>query len=99
MKIKSKIFIIAFSLLILSIAFCIGISAAAIIPGDMNGDSDVNVDDAIYLLRHTLFPEKFPLNESVSAKNTEISRLTEELNTQKDLLRKLLFLKLLKHLL
>lgn len=64
MKIKSKIFIIAFSLLILSIAFCIGISAAAIIPGDMNGDSDVNVDDAIYLLRYTFKPEDYPLSQS-----------------------------------
>lgn len=31
------------------------------IPGDVNGDETVNKDDAIYLLRHVVFPDKYPL--------------------------------------
>ena len=31
------------------------------IPGDVNGDETVTKDDAIYLLRHVLFPDKYPL--------------------------------------
>lgn len=31
------------------------------IPGDANGNETVNKDDAIYLLRHVLFPEKYPI--------------------------------------
>ena len=31
------------------------------LPGDMNGDSMVNKDDAIYLLRHVVFPDKYPV--------------------------------------
>jgi hypothetical protein len=29
--------------------------------GDYDKDGDVDGDDAIYLLRHVLFPEKYPL--------------------------------------
>jgi hypothetical protein len=32
-----------------------------VIPGDVNGDEMVTKDDAIYLLRHVLFPEKYVL--------------------------------------
>jgi GH24 family phage-related lysozyme (muramidase) len=32
-----------------------------VIPGDVNGDETVTKDDAIYLLRHVLFPEKYVL--------------------------------------
>ena len=31
------------------------------LPGDTNGDSMVNKDDAIYLLRHVVFPDRYPL--------------------------------------
>ena len=31
------------------------------LPGDMNGDAVVNKDDAIYLLRHVVFPDKYPV--------------------------------------
>ena len=42
------------------------------LPGDMNGDSIVNKDDAIYLLRHVVFPDKYPVNieADVNADNT-----------------------------
>jgi hypothetical protein len=30
--------------------------------GDMNGDGEVNDKDVVYLLRHTLFPEVYPLS-------------------------------------
>jgi hypothetical protein len=28
------------------------------------GDDEVNSDDAIYLLKHTLFPELYPINQA-----------------------------------
>ena len=31
------------------------------LPGDMNGDGIINKDDAIYLLRHVVFPDKYPV--------------------------------------
>ena len=31
------------------------------LPGDTNGDSMVNKDAAIYLLRHVVFPDKYPM--------------------------------------
>ena len=38
--------------------------AVIILLGDYNYDGKVNSADAVFLLRHTLFPEKFPLNQS-----------------------------------
>jgi len=32
--------------------------------GDMNGDGEVNTDDAIYLLRHALMPGNYPISQS-----------------------------------
>lgn len=32
-----------------------------VVPGDVNGDESVTKDDAIYLLRHVLFSDKYPL--------------------------------------
>ena len=32
--------------------------------GDVNGDDKVDSNDAIYLLRYTLMPEKYPINQS-----------------------------------
>ena len=42
------------------------------LPGDMNGDSMVNKDDAIYLLRHVVFPDKYPvtIDADINADNT-----------------------------
>ena len=31
------------------------------VPGDVNGDGEINDDDALYLLRHTLFAKDYPL--------------------------------------
>ena len=38
------------------------IPAKGYIVGDMNNDGEVNDTDAIYLLRHTLFPDLYPLH-------------------------------------
>ena len=38
--------------------------AAELILGDVNDDGEVNSDDAIYLLRHTLAPSGYPLSQS-----------------------------------
>ena len=34
------------------------------IPGDVNGDETVNKDDAIYLLRFVVYPDKYPISVS-----------------------------------
>ena len=34
------------------------------IRGDMNGDGNVTDADALYLLRHTLFAERYPITQS-----------------------------------
>lgn len=34
------------------------------IPGDVNGDETVNKDDAIYLLRYVVYPDKYPISVS-----------------------------------
>ena len=36
----------------------------AVLRGDMNGDGFVTDADALYLLRHTLFSERYPINQS-----------------------------------
>ena len=33
------------------------------IPGDVNADEVVNSDDAVYLLKNTLFPDMYPINQ------------------------------------
>ena len=35
-----------------------------ILPGDFDGKTGVTDSDALYLLRHTLFPNKYPLSTS-----------------------------------
>lgn len=37
---------------------------ADILKGDVNGDTKVNTDDAIYLLQHVLMPNQFKINQS-----------------------------------
>lgn len=39
--------------------------------GDMNGDGILNSADAIYLLRHTIMPEKYPLSDTGCRTNAE----------------------------
>ena len=34
------------------------------VKGDANGDNEINSDDAIYLLYHTLLPDLYPLNQN-----------------------------------
>ncbi|MGN1473236.1 MAG: leucine-rich repeat protein, partial [Eubacteriales bacterium] len=50
-------------LVLLTGIFCIQANAQTIVRGDMNNDSKVDVDDALYLLRHTLMPNKYPINQ------------------------------------
>lgn len=35
------------------------------IPGDLNGDGEITVEDAIYLLFHAFFPELYPVTQAV----------------------------------
>ena len=52
------------AVLVLLVAVCCLLPAFAetFENGDMNGDGQLNKDDAIYLLRHVVFPDKYPLN-------------------------------------
>ena len=62
MKNKGRAFhFVALAMAIAIIVCAIPMSAVEYSVGDMNGDGTVNSDDAIYLLRHTLDPEKYPL--------------------------------------
>ena len=38
-------------------------------PGDFNGDDEVNDTDVKYLLRHTLFPENYPVQQNADVNN------------------------------
>lgn len=40
------------------------INVVSIKKGDVNGDDEVNSDDAIYLLYYTLLPDLYPINQS-----------------------------------
>ena len=39
-------------------------NADEVLRGDMNGDREVSDADALYLLRHTLFSDRYPINQS-----------------------------------
>ena len=52
------------TLLALTFAFGYTISAADVLPGDLNGDATVNSADAIYLLRHSIMAENYPIHQS-----------------------------------
>ena len=60
MKRKSRIFLLSLSLILAFSAFC----AAADMRADMNGDGNIDTDDAIYLLRHALMPGSYPISNS-----------------------------------
>lgn len=42
--------------------YCGHSTSGTVLLGDMDGNGKVNSDDAIYLLRHTMEPEKYPLH-------------------------------------
>lgn len=46
-------------------AICNDCGYTRILAGDVDGDSDVDTDDAIYLLRHTLLPGQYPVSQNV----------------------------------
>ncbi len=56
-----KLFLPALALLLAATAL-FAFAVSAVVTGDMDGDSDVTSDDAVYLLRHTLFPQNYPLD-------------------------------------
>lgn len=68
MKRKSRIFLLSLSLILAFSAFC----SAADMRADMNGDGAVDTDDAIYLLRHVLMPNSYPLKFSCTEHKEEI---------------------------
>ena len=58
-----KIIIAIFATVLLCLA-CLNISASDFLLGDMNSDGDLNSDDAVHLLRHTLSSEKFSISQN-----------------------------------
>ena len=60
MKKTSKILLLA---LAFAFAFC-AVCGAASVRGDMDGSGAVDTDDAIYLLRHALMPDRYPIAQS-----------------------------------
>ncbi len=71
---KLKILLIAvFAFVVVAFIGCVAVFAATpidtanigtTVKGDIDGNSSINVDDAIYLLRHTLMPERYPIGQS-----------------------------------
>ena len=53
------LFIVAVTLVCTLPAF-----AAGSVRGDMNDDTKVDIDDAIYLLRHTMLPGRYPITQA-----------------------------------
>ena len=73
MKIKFKLlYLVVLATVMLSL-FCMTVSASdsESVLGDMNGDSVVNIDDAIYLLKHTMLPSRYPLSQSADVNGSE----------------------------
>ena len=67
----SKLLALAFIVLVCTVVCILPISAnenaneVAYLTGDVDGNGVVNTDDAIYLLRHVVYPELYPLNFGV----------------------------------
>ena len=59
-KVKKTLAIIISLILVVSCA-AVHTSASEPILGDVNESGEVNSDDAIYLLRHVLFPADYPI--------------------------------------
>ena len=85
MKIKSRIMSTIFVILLLFSLFGITVMADAFSDdigesapsGDVNGDMIVDEADAIYLLRHTLIPEKYPISGSADFDGSEIEDIDD----------------------
>ena len=73
MKNRRKILNTIALLLVLSSLFCTCVFAVGpqVIPGDMNEDSTVNLNDAIYLLRHTMMPSRYPVYQSADVNGSQ----------------------------
>lgn len=72
MKRKFKLLcFVALSVVVLSF-LCMTVSAAenGIVLGDINGDSVVNIGDAIYLLKHTMLPSRYPVSQPADVNGT-----------------------------
>jgi hypothetical protein len=39
---------------------------------DLNGDGNIDKDDAIYMLRHVVYPEKYPVPGNCDVDGTEV---------------------------
>ena len=65
-NIKRKIFTWVSVLALVLPVLVLGIHthAQTVIRGDMNNDTDVNTDDATYLLRYILMPDTYPITQS-----------------------------------
>ena len=61
-----RIFLIAIvALAIVAVtAICVFGTDGTVTRGDMNGDGRVDSDDAVYLLRHTFLPSRYPVGQS-----------------------------------
>lgn len=68
LKRSAVCFVLLLSLILTSVSLCVSVSAETAqtpqIRGDMNGDGKVDTTDAIYLLRHIMFQDKYPIKQS-----------------------------------
>ena len=69
---KKSVLIISLliSVLLISSLLCITTYAEDTIKGDINGDSVVDINDAIYLLRHTMMPSRYPVSQQADIDGT-----------------------------
>ena len=85
MKIKTKIMSTIFVISLLFSLFCITAMAdggsdnaeEAPICGDINGDTSLDESDVLYLLRHTLMPDKYPLSDSADLDGSEAADIDD----------------------
>ena len=85
MKIKSRIMSTLFVISLLFSLFGITVMSDALADdsggsapcGDVNGDMSVDEADAIYLLRHTLMPEKYPISGSADFDGSEMEDIDD----------------------
>ena len=72
MKRKFKLLFLGVIAVFMLSLLCISASATSsnAVLGDMNGDSVVNIDDAIYLLKHTMMPSRYPVSQPADVNGT-----------------------------